>query len=280
MDIIERRIHDAVDLIKSRSTIRPLIGLILGSGLGDFCDNIQNATKISFSELPDFPCTTVEGHCGEFWVGTYNKIPVIALKGRLHYYEGYQQSVLTMPVRIMALLGAKTLIITNAAGGINTEFYPGALMLLEDHINYSGSNPLIGMNLSEFGPRFPDMSEVYDTALRDNVLHSAKEDGIDLVCGTYLMYSGPSYETPAEIRFFRSIGADAVGMSTVPEAIVARHCGLRVLGISCITNMAAGVLKNKLNHSEVIEAAERVKPQFLRLLDIAILHSAVNHGNS
>lgn len=273
---IEKCIHTAADLISSRTTVRPMIGLVLGSGLGDFCDRLQNAVKIAFSELPEFPRATVEGHSGEFWIGTYKGIPILALRGRLHYYEGYQQSELTMPIRIMSLLGVKTLLLTNAAGGINTEFYPGALMLLEDHINYSGSNPLIGTNLSEFGPRFPDMSEVYDTALRDAVFLAAKNEGMDLICGTYLMYSGPSYETPAEIRFFRSIGADAVGMSTVPEAIVARHCGLRVLGVSCITNMAAGVLKKKLSHAEVLEAAERIKPQFLHLLDIAIDYSAKN----
>lgn len=273
---IEKCIHTAADLISSRTTVRPMIGLVLGSGLGDFCDRLQNAVKIAFSELPEFPRATVESHSGEFWIGTYKGIPILALRGRLHYYEGYQQSELTMPIRIMSLLGVKTLLLTNAAGGINTEFYPGALMLLEDHINYSGSNPLIGTNLSEFGPRFPDMSEVYDTALRDAVFLAAKNEGMDLICGTYLMYSGPSYETPAEIRFFRSIGADAVGMSTVPEAIVARHCGLRVLGVSCITNMAAGVLKKKLSHAEVLEAAERIKPQFLHLLDIAIDYSAKN----
>lgn len=267
---IQTCIHTAADIIRSRITVRPVVGLVLGSGLGDFCDQMQNAVKISFSELPDFPQATVEGHCGEFWIGTYHDVPIVALRGRLHYYEGYRQSELTMPIRVMALLGVQTLLLTNAAGGINTAFHPGVLMLLEDHINDSGSNPLIGANLSEFGPRFADMSEVYDSALRNAVFDSAKNEGIDIVRGTYLMYSGPSYETPAEIRFFRSIGADAVGMSTVPEAIVARHCGLRVLGVSCITNMAAGVLKKKLSHAEVLEVAEAARAQFLRLLDIAI----------
>lgn len=271
---MEACIHTAAEVIRSRSSLQPQVGLILGSGLGDFCDGLQNAVKISFSELPAFPQATVEGHCGEFWIGTHQEVPVLALRGRLHYYEGYPQNVLTIPVRVMALLGIKTLILTNAAGGIHPRLSPGSLMLLQDHINQSGSNPLIGRNLGEFGPRFPDMSEVYDAGLRNDVLLAAKKEGMDLACGTYLMYSGPSYETPAEIRFFGKIGADAVGMSTVPEAIVARHCGMRVLGISCITNMAAGILQKKLSHEEVLETANCIKPKFLRLLDLAV-HASV-----
>lgn len=270
MDVIERIQRDAAEYIQSRTGIHPRIGVVLGSGLGDFCDKLEHVTSVSFRDLPGFPQTTVEGHCGEFLLGTCCGIPVVALRGRLHYYEGYSQQQITIPTRVMALLGVKTLILTNAAGGVNTGFHPGTLMILRDHINYSGFNPLIGRNQDEFGPRFPDMSDVYDPELCGKITARALEQKLDVVSGTYMMYSGPSYETPAEIRFFRMAGADAVGMSTVPEAIVARHCGMKVFGVSCITNMAAGVLPRKLSHAEVVETAERVKPHFLALLDIAI----------
>lgn len=195
---------------------------------------------------------------------------VIAMQGRFHYYEGYSQQEISIPVRVMKKLGVKSLFITNAAGGINTGFSSGALMMISDHINYSGANPLIGENLDEFGPRFPDMSDIYSRELREKLKTCAERDGIPTETGVYIMFTGPSYETPAEIRMARIMGADAVGMSTVPEAIVANHCGIKVLGVSCITNMAAGVLDAPLNHVEVMETANRVKADFTRLVDLAI----------
>ncbi|OQB20337.1 MAG: Purine nucleoside phosphorylase 1 [Firmicutes bacterium ADurb.Bin182] len=268
-DILER-IERAYSFIRSKTDSRPGTGLILGSGLGDFCDSFDKSVVIPFGEIPDFPAATVEGHRGAFVIGNCGGKSVAALRGRLHYYEGYSQSEITMPVRVMKKLGVETLIITNAAGGINLSFSEGALMLISDHINYSGSNPLIGKNLDEFGPRFPDMSDVYSKEARVKIKEMAEDSGINLYEGVYAMYSGPSFETPAEIRFLRLIGADAVGMSTVPEAIVARHCGMEVIGISLITNMAAGILEKKLSHLEVIETANRVKASFARVLDLAV----------
>ena len=264
------RIRAAAEYIQQRIPAAPSIGLILGSGLGDFADTLENRVVIPFSEVPDFPLPTVEGHAGAFVIGTLRGKTVLALQGRLHYYEGHPQSVITIPVRVMALLGVKQLIVTNACGGVNLNFTPGDLMLISDHINYSGSNPLIGANLPEFGPRFPDLSDVYTKRLRKIILTKAEENGIALRQGVYVMYSGPNYETPAEIRMFRTLGADAVGMSTVPEAIVAAHCGMEVVGISCVTNMAAGVLPQKLNHQEVIETAALVHDKFHKLLNLIL----------
>ena len=195
---------------------------------------------------------------------------MVALQGRLHYYEGFTQQEITLPIRVLAALGIKTLLLTNAAGGVNLGFKPGDLMLISDHINYSGANPLIGPNLEAFGPRFPDMSDLYTKSLRDAIKEKAAEAGIGLQEGVYAMYSGPNYETPAEIRMFRTLGADAVGMSTVPEALVAGHSGLQVVGVSCITNMAAGVLPQKLDHSEVVETAAKVHDLFQKLVDVIL----------
>lgn len=260
----------AVDLIRSKTGLTPEIGLILGSGLGGFVDELENPIRIPFGDIDGFPISTVEGHEGAFVIGIYGGRAVAALSGRIHYYEGYSQLEVTLPVRVMSKLGVKTLILTNAAGGINLSFAAGALMLISDHINLSGSNPLIGKNFEEFGPRFPDMSDVYTKSLRDALKAAAEKSGIPLREGVYAMYSGPNYETPAEIRYFRAVGADAVGMSTAPEALVASHCSMSVLGISCITNMAAGVLDRKLNHAEVVETAARVNDDFTRLLRLAI----------
>ena len=267
---LSQRIQEAAAFIRQRLTTMPTIGLILGSGLGDFADTLENRVVIPFAEVPDFPQPTVEGHAGAFVIGDCQGKTVIALQGRIHYYEGHPQSVITIPVRVMALLGVKRLILTNACGGVNLNFVPGDLMLLSDHINFSGANPLIGPNLAEFGPRFPDMSDIYTKALRSQIMTLAEKNGIALRQGVYAMYSGPSYETPAEIRMFRTLGADAVGMSTVPEAIVAAHCGMEVVGISCITNMAAGVLPQKLNHQEVVETAAIVHDKFHRLLQLIL----------
>ena len=267
---LNQRISDAAQYIKARITEAPSIGLILGSGLGDFADGLENRVVIPFAEIPDFPQPTVEGHAGAFVIGSCQGKTVVALQGRIHYYEGHPQQVITIPVRVMALLGVKQIVLTNACGGVNLNFAPGDLMLISDHINYSGSNPLIGQNLDQFGPRFPDLSNVYTKELRTKIMKVAEKNGIALRQGVYVMYSGPNYETPAEIRMFRMMGADAVGMSTVPEAIVAAHCGMDVVGISCITNMAAGVLPQKLNHQEGVETAALVHDKFQKLLTLVI----------
>ena len=267
---LSERFHAAADFLSRRITANPTIGLILGSGLGDFADTLENRAVIPFSEIPDFPQATVEGHAGAFVFGTCHGKSVVALQGRLHYYEGHSMQALTLPVRIMALLGVKMLILTNAAGGVNYNFNPGDLMLITDHINYSGNNPLIGANMPEFGPRFPDVSDLYCRELRDVIREKAAANGIALQQGVYMMFTGPNYETPAEVRMARIVGADAVGMSTVPEALVAAQCGMRVAGISCITNMAAGVTSATLDHQEVIEIAAKVHDKFHRLVNLIL----------
>ncbi len=263
-------IEQAVSYIRSMTDFQPEIGMILGSGLGDYAGQIENPVCIPYSGIPEFPVSTVAGHAGQFVLGERLGKKVIVMQGRFHYYEGYSQRQLTMPVRIMKRLGVDRLVITNAAGGVNLSFHAGTLMMISDHINYSGGNPLIGSNLDEFGPRFPDMSKVYDQPLRQKLREEAKKVGIRLDEGVYMMFSGPNYETPAEVRMARVLGADAVGMSTVPEAITAGHCGMRVLGISCITNMAAGVLDAPLRHDEVVETANRVRADFVRVLDVIL----------
>ena len=271
MSKLSERIENAYNHIKTKTNAKPQIGLVLGSGLGDFVNNFTNSQKILFSEIPDFPVSTVVGHDGAFVFGDYEGISIVALSGRVHYYEGYQQSEITMPIRIMKKFGVETVILTNACGGINLNFSSGALMLISDHINASGGNPLIGENLDEFCTRFPDVSDIYTRDLRKKLLLAAEKEGIKLHEGVYVMYSGPNYETAAEIKYFRIIGGDAIGMSTVPEALVAAHCNMKLIGISCITNMATGVLDQKLSHAEVIEVAARVKGDFTRLLHQAIL---------
>lgn len=267
---LKKRIDNAVAYLRSVTDFRPEVALILGSGLGDYAQNIENPIVVPYEDIPDFPVSSVQGHASRFVMGLCHGKKVIAMQGRFHFYEGYSQRELTMPVRVMKKLGVEKLIITNAAGGVNTSFSSGALMVISDHINYSGANPLMGSNLEEFGPRFPDMSNVYDKALRTKLLEEAAKEGLELQQGVYIMFSGPSYETPAEIRMARVMGGDAVGMSTVPEAIAASHCGMKVLGISCITNMAAGVLDAPLNHAEVMETAERVKGTFNKVIDLAL----------
>ncbi|MDR0431144.1 MAG: purine-nucleoside phosphorylase [Tannerellaceae bacterium] len=270
MSTLIKEIERAYSYVYSKVKAEPRIGIILGSGLGDFLARLNNTTRIAFSDIPCLPLTTVDGHDGALVFGSFNDVSIVVMQGRLHYYEGYSQSEITIPVRLMKKLGVKTLIITNAAGGINLDLSVGSLMLISDHINYSGSDPLIGENLDEFGPRFPDVSDVYSKKLRTEVKRRALDEGIALSEGVYIMYSGPNYETPAEIRFFRTIGADAVGMSTVPEALVAAHCGIKVIGISCITNMAAGILDKELRHEEVLQTAGSVKSNFVKLVCLAI----------
>ena len=267
---LSTRIQNAVDYLRSRTDAEPEMGMILGSGLGDFADTLENRLVIPFTDIPDFPAATVPGHAGAFVFGTKHGKSVVCLQGRLHYYEGHPMSVLTMPVRIMAKLGVKTLLLTNAAGGVNKDYRPGDLMLITDHINYSGMNPLIGEHHESFGPRFPDVTDLYSSALRLKLKLAAVEAGIGLRQGVYMMFSGPSYETPAEIRMARILGADAVGMSTVPEAIVAAQCGIKVLGVSCITNLAAGVSPHKLSHQEVMETAAIAHDKFHSLVDLIL----------
>lgn len=243
------------------------IGVILGSGLGDYAEALEDAVKLPYSEIPGFPRSTVAGHAGMWCCGTLYGKRVVMMQGRFHYYEGYGMKDVTLPVRVMQKIGVKTLVVTNAAGGVNLGYHPGELMVIGDMFSMTAQNPLIGPNLDAFGPRFPDMSCAFDKELRALAHECANEQGFALREGVYAQMTGPTYETPAEIRMLRTLGADAVGMSTVPEVIVARHGGMRVLGISCITNMAAGILDQPLNHAEVTETANRVKGQFRNLLD-------------
>jgi len=264
------RLNAMVNYLRSITEFKPEVGIVLGSGLGEYAEKIENPIFIPYNDIPNFPVSTVSGHAGRFVLGSLFGKRIIAMQGRIHYYEGYGAEESAVPVRVMKMLGCTHLILTNAAGGVNTSFSPGDLMLISDHINFSGTNPLIGVNDDNIGPRFTDLSEVYDLQLREKLTAVASENGIQLKTGVYMMFSGPSYETPAEIRMARTLGADAVGMSTVLEAIAARHCGLQVLGISCITNLAAGIQKTPLNHHEVIETAERVKNKFSLVIDLIL----------
>ncbi|OAB46353.1 purine-nucleoside phosphorylase [Paenibacillus antarcticus] len=265
----QESIQEAARYIASKSSVQPEIGLILGSGLGVLADLIEDGVAIPYQEIPYFPVSTVDGHEGELLLGTIQGRPVVMMKGRFHMYEGYGPEVTAFPVRVMKELGAKSLLVTNAAGGVNTDFEPGDLMIISDHLNMTGSNPLIGPNDAALGVRFPDMSEAYSHRLRTIAKKTAKARGFKVKKGVYAGLLGPTYETPAEIIMLRTLGADAVGMSTVSEVIVARHCGMEVLGISCISNMAAGILNQPLSHDEVMETTERVREKFLGLvLDI------------
>ena len=267
---ITAKIYAAADYIRSRVTMQPTVGLVLGSGLGDYGNSLEDAVRIPYSEIPNFPKPTISGHAGALIFGRKDGKEVVVMQGRVHYYEGLSQQEITLPIRVLAALGIKTLVLTNACGGVNLAFKPGDLMLISDHINLSGSNPLIGQNLDAFGPRFPDMSDLYTASLRAAIKEKVTAAGISLQEGVYGMYSGPNYETPAEIRMYRILGADTVGMSTVPEALVAGHCGMQVVGVSCVTNMAAGVLPVKLSHAEVTETANRVSATFRKVIDLIL----------
>lgn len=259
-------IQEAVSYIRNLTDKKPTIGIILGSGLGPFADTLQDAIHIRYDDIPHFAKSAAVGHANELVIGhTADKI-VVAMKGRFHYYEGFSLDQVTFPVRIMKMLGIEKLIITNACGAVNTHFQPGDLMLITDHINLTANNPLMGPNNSELGVRFLDVSEVYNKKLRNIAIEVAKSLNITLHQGVYAWWTGPTYETPAEVRMIRILGADAVGMSTVPEAIIARHSGIETIGISCLTNMACGILDQPLGHEEVIETAERVKLTFLKLV--------------
>ena len=269
MDITEK-ILSAAAYIRERVSVRPEIALVLGSGLGNYADPLADSVRIAYEDIPNFPVPSIPGHTGALVFGRKQGRDVVVMQGRIHYYEGLPQQQITLPIRVLAALGVKTLVLTNACGGVNLQFAPGDLMLISDHINFSGANPLMGPNLDAFGPRFPDMSDLYTGTLRAAIREKARAAGMDLREGVYAMYSGPNYETPAEIRMFRTLGADVVGMSTVPEALVAGHCGMQVVGISCVTNMAAGVLPVKLSHEEVRETAGRVSVKFTKLIDLVL----------
>ncbi|KIL37072.1 purine nucleoside phosphorylase [Gordoniibacillus kamchatkensis] len=261
------RIREAAAYIAGKAEgLKPQIGLILGSGLGVLANLIEDPIVLDYGDIPHFPVSTVEGHAGELVLGSVKGKPVVMMKGRFHGYEGYGPETVSFPVRVMKELGVTTLIVTNAAGGINEHFQVGDLMVISDHINFTGRNPLIGPNDNALGVRFPDMSEAYSKRLRRIAHQVAERQGLKLQEGVYLGLLGPTYETPAEIRMMRILGGDAVGMSTVPEVIVARHAGIEVLGFSCISNMAAGMLDQPLSHAEVMETTERVKPKFLQLV--------------
>lgn len=267
------RLDEAVDAVRARTSLVPAVGVVLGSGLGAFADSLTEAASIPFGEIPHFPASTVVGHNGALVVGRSRGVPIAALKGRVHFYEGYRLDEVVFPVRVLGRLGIKTLVLTNAAGAVNTSFGPGEIMVIADHINLLG-NPLLGPNQEALGARFPDMSEAYDRGLRDVAEAACRAAGVRCHRGVYVAMTGPSYETPAEIRMARTIGADAVGMSTVPEVIAARHMGMRVAGLSCLTNMAAGVTDRKLDHREVLETGERVKAALLEVLARIVTEAA------
>jgi purine-nucleoside phosphorylase len=261
------KVQAAADFIRERVPASPEIGIVLGSGLGDFASRVEDPAVIAYEAVPGWPRSTVVGHAGKLVAGQVRGRRVAVLAGRAHFYEGHPMATVVFATRVMAMLGVKSLLLTNAAGGINTSFSEGVLMVIDDHLNLMGTNPLVGPNEDRFGPRFPDMTEVYSKRLRAVADRAASTNGLAIAHGIYAGLHGPSYETPAEIRYLRTIGADAVGMSTVAEAIVARHMGLEVLGISCITNMAAGVLPRPLDHSEVMATAQRVRGAFIALLE-------------
>jgi purine-nucleoside phosphorylase len=260
----------AVEHIFSQTPLRPRIALVLGSGLGAFADEFRDATRIPYARIPYFPKSTAIGHAGQLVIGEVGQVAVAGMQGRVHLYEGYSVKEVTFPVRVFARMGVQAVILTNAAGGIKREFVQGRLVVIKDHINLQGVNPLSGPNDERFGERFPDLSVAYDRRFREMTVGEGNRLGIGMYEGVYAALSGPSYETPAEIRYLRTIGADLVGMSTVPEVIAARHSGMRVLGISCVTNAAAGILDAPLDHKEVLETAEQVKGQFIALLRAVI----------
>lgn len=264
------RADRAAKFILAKTKLRPKIALVLGSGLGAFADELAQSTRIPYARIPNFPRSTAIGHAGQLVIGKCGSVAVAAMQGRAHFYEGYSLGEVIFPMRVFGRMGIRAAILTNAAGGINLGFKQGALVVLRDHINLQGANPLVGPNDERFGPRFPDMSQAYTKSYRAAALEEAQRLGIEIHEGVYAAMSGPSYETPAEIRYLRTIGADVVGMSTVPEVIVARHMGIRVLGISCVTNMAAGILDQPINHQEVLDIGERVKSQFVALLKALI----------
>lgn len=261
-----KKISEAAQYIQTKIPKKPKIGIVLGSGLGIYVDQIQNKVVVNYDDIPHFKKTSVEGHSGALIYGEVHGIPVVALQGRIHAYEGYPMEEIVLPVRTMSMLGIEYLFLTNASGGINADFHPGDIVTISDHINLSGRNPLVGPNIAELGPRFPDMGNAYDKELRDLLHQVGKNNHVDLKSGVYCSVLGPTYETPAEIRMLRIIGADLVGMSTVPEVIAAAHLGLKVAGVACITNYAAGIKQEKLSHADVKKVAEKAMVGFATVL--------------
>lgn len=260
------RAEQAATYLRARTKLRPRVAVVLGSGLGAFADNLTDAVRTSFADIPRFPRPSAEGHLGQLVIGSIGSVPLACMQGRVHFYEGCPIRDSVFPIRVLGRLGVRALILTNAAGGINPDYSPGCLVVLKDHLNLQGANPLLGPNDDRFGPRFLDLSQAYFRPYRQLAMDNGRRLGIDMFEGVYAAVSGPSYETPAEIRYLRAIGADLVGMSTVAETIVARHMGLRVLAISCVTNMAAGILDKPLSHQEVLETGARVQSKFTELL--------------
>ena len=266
MSEVYNKCLESSQYLKTKMDAENAIGIVLGSGLGELADEIEDPIIVDYKDIPNFPSTTVPGHAGQLICGYLNGVKVLCMKGRFHFYEGHSMQTVAMPVRVMKLLGVKALILTNAAGGVNRKFKPGSLMIIDDFINFQGDNPLYGPNIDEFGPRFPDMTKAIDPQLNDLAKNVAFELGIRVNSGTYMAFRGPNFETPAEIKFAEIVDADAVGMSTVPEILAARHCGLPVIGISCITNLAAGITGNELSHEEVQEFADMAKADFKSLI--------------
>src|SRR5690348_1486887 len=272
------RAEQAAQFVLTRTKLRPKIAVVLGSGLGAFADELHELTRIPYQEIPSFPRSTAVGHAGVLAIGKCEGVPVAAMQGRVHMYEGYSAQEVAFPMRVLGRMGVKAAILTNAAGGVNLEYKQGCLVLLSDHINLQGRNPLVGQNDDRFGPRFPDMTRAHHKPFRQAALEEARHLGLTCFEGVYAALLGPNYETPAEIRFLRTIGADVVGMSTVAEVIVARQMGIKVLAMSCVTNMAAGILDQPINHEEVLETGERVKGQFIALLRAVIPRIAEDVG--
>ena len=260
------RAESAAGFLLSQTSLRPRVGMILGSGLGGLADELTEATRVPYSEIPNFPISTAVGHAGRMVIGHAGNVPIAAMQGRIHLYEGYSAQQVAFPIRVFGRMGIRALVLTNAAGGINLDYKQGALVVISDHINLQGRNPLVGVNDDRFGLRYPDMTQAYSMAYREMALEEARKLGLSVHQGVYAAMLGPSFETPAEIRFLRTIGADLVGMSTIAEVVTARHMDLKVLAISCVTNMAAGILDQVLTHEEVLETGERVKGDFTALL--------------
>lgn len=278
MNEVYEKLMNCVRCVREHTDFIPRVAIVLGSGLGEYARNIDVVSELSYSEIERFPVSTVPGHAGKFIFGYIEKVPVVCMKGRVHYYEGYPVSDVVLPARLMKLLGAEILFLTNASGGVNTSFHAGDLMLIKDHIACFAPNPLIGPNMDELGVRFPDMSTVYDKELQDIIRITAKEQGVYLQEGVYTQLTGPSFESPAEIRMLRTLGCDAVGMSTVVEAIAANHMGMRICGVSCISNLAAGMTANPLTHEEVQEAADLAAPNFARLVTESVKKMGQEEG--
>ena len=271
--------ENAADFIRQQTLLRPSIGLVLGSGLGGFADSLTDSTRISYEKIPAFPRSTAIGHAGQLVIGKSDEVPVAVMQGRVHLYEGYSAQQAAFPMRVFGRMGIRSVILTNAAGGINRNYQQGALVLISDHINLQGTNPLVGPNEDRFGVRFPDMTRAYDRNYRTIAKEEAAKQRLNLHEGVYVALLGPSYETPAEINYLRTIGADLVGMSTAFEVIAARHMGIKVLAISCVTNMAAGILDQPLSHQEVMETGERVKTSFESLLRAVLPRMAQEYLN-